>query len=88
MHIYFEKVGSTAFSVPQNLDFAWKTDASRLIILNKHMNYLERINNQPRTMEQSRVTIMRGASVAVNTARNARKITSAAVNIFSDVSDD
>src|SRR6218665_108783 len=44
-HIYFEKVCSTAFSVPQNLDFAWKTDASRLIILNKHMNYLERINN-------------------------------------------
>jgi len=40
-----EKVGSTAFSVSQNLDFAWKTDASRLVILDKHMNCLERINN-------------------------------------------
>jgi len=44
-HIYFEEVGSTVFSVPQNLDFVSKMDASRLIILNKHMNYLERINN-------------------------------------------
>jgi len=39
-------------------------------------------------MEQSPVIIMRGTSAAVNTARNARKITSAAVNIFSDVSND
>jgi len=32
--------------------------------------------------------VKRGTSAGVNTARNARKITSAAVNIFVDVSDD